>query len=60
MKFRTPFIWSAFAVTLFIHAVVSLMVCANRGGWIWYASFLSAVGGFMYTVQMWNYTADTK
>jgi hypothetical protein len=60
MKIRIPFAWSAAAVTLFIHAVVSLVCCVSKCGWIWYGSFVLSVGGFMYSVQMWNYTADTK
>ncbi len=60
MRVRIPFLYSSIAVVMFINAVMSLGCCVNRMGWGWYPALLISIFGFMFTVQMWNYTADQK
>lgn len=60
MRVRTPFLYSSLAVVLFLNSIMSLGCCVNRMGWGWYPTLLISIFGFMFTVQMWNYTADQK
>jgi hypothetical protein len=60
MRVRVPFLYSSLAVVLFLNSIMSLGCCVNRMGWGWYPTLLISIFGFMFTVQMWNYTADQK